>query len=1036
MSYRTVNQQPQTYYNERATTNQLQGSRSLAVFKEEGQNKNISTNFSPISNVTGKENIQIPKPPSSKPKPPKTPILSSRSSIVQKEAVIGVIKEETESEIANYTNSSRKGSYLKFNSDNVTQGRSVSDRDSLSKFDEIKVDDQITKEEYCALLKKTVKDLFLEKKQSLEEDFKRKEVYFLGIISELKMKNCDLVESSLATKQALKAEIEEEEKKKYEIFKRNLKQVLTEQIEEEQLQKFQSLKIENNESLKNKEKELIEKYEKLKIETKEKYKNLEEKLRKKFVKESQIFVESIQKEMQDILDSKGLTEQRRKKLEEEVKEELKSKLLKEHAEEITKKVEKEIEEKLEARYRKSKDDEIEQLKEIVKTQFQKKRQFLEESNQKILEQKIKEKFEKLKIKFEQEKKILELKLEEERFELEKKRKLLEIKLSYQDEVYRGSKSQPQTTRERIPSDKKGQKLEDETEEEIRNKYKSMFENKEKKYKKIINQLSLKMGQIQERVKIYFRQMEDSRRHEDLIQVLEEREKLLKKREEELEDRIEEFKLFNHSALMYSDITCSQISQISAISRKPNKQEKEFFLGKDNKVRTNSNDEEDKDFSGLIDTKGYETGNFGQGKISLTPNQRSIEKKSGEVRSHSLDTRTAKKEDLTKGIIEAKQNITTASKNNNIITPSVQKNEVLTKTEESEISNFHPPQAKRVESSKDIREFYQHAISSKNPYLNNPNNSPSNTKRPPLSPSPKPKKNPKTQTNSNNISIAPEISYINDPKKPPKIEPSPAKSRLRSKTPKKDQEGKVKKHLIKSDRKSVNILKSIFLVKDKDDANTISLKKLRDQINILREKDHKYKQSYKEKIEKLTSQGYLHCILKQCDNLVSKNHPKEVEDIQKKLIELEELWDTLFTGYEQRLYLLNKIMSSKDDNFKDFYLRLKTNISLEIDFLNDKISSKKHLLAMLEEREKVKIEIYEASKKYKKHEELKNMVTEMRGSLAALKNLNLRILGEVERMKKSGSKESDLKVFGIKFDLLARVDIWEEDYMRKTAEGMN
>lgn len=386
------------------------------------------------------------------------------------------------------------------------------------------------------------------------------------------------------------------------------------------------------------------------------------------------------------------------------------------------------------------------------------------------------------------------------------------------------------------------------------------------------------------------------------------------------------------------------------------------------------------------------------------------------------------------------------------------------------NSFVPPKPKQVESSRDLREFYKNVISAKNPYLQNPNNSPL---RPPLSPSPN------TKIKGKRDSIAPEISYMKSSKKRrsyntdrdnfskskssnvsgrkssrdgvfseeknnfeklKKIEnlKNLRKNSKNEKSAKKrdfSSEKNQKNVLIKSDRKSVNILKSIFLVKEKDDANTVSLKNLRNQINTLREKDEKFKQSYLEKLQKLQSTSYLQEILKKCQN--SKNEilaKSEISFIQNKLNQLEDIWNTLFTSYEQRLYLLTKIMSTKDENYSDFLLRLKTNISLEIDFLTDKINSKKLLLDLLNEREKVKIVIYEASRRYKTQSELKDMVDEVKDSLFKLKNLNLKILGEIEKMKKNGVKESEMKVYGIKFELLARIDIWEEDYMRKIADG--
>lgn len=1043
MSFRTVQNKNQPTHNhiEPRSTSNLQGTRSLAQLSQKKAEK--PKFLSPMLNTQGKENYSQ-QAPISKPKPPRTPILSSRSSMIQKETVIGIIKEETESEIANYASNSKKGSYLRFNSNSVCRTRDLnsSDERSLSRFDELDVDETIAKNEYCALLKKTVKEIYLEKKKDLEEEFKKKEVYFLGIISELKMKNCDLLESKGEETKNLRQEIEIEEKIKYERFKREFKEKTRKEIEEEFEGKVEKFKTENFEKIKGEvEEDLKKKYEKIQKECHEKYDDLEEKLKRKFAKDSKIFVESIQKEMHDILESKGLSKSRRRELEEEYFNSLKESGKEENDEKLREKIEEEIREKVEKEFEKSKEEEMEQIKEIVKTQLKKKRQFLEESNNKILDQKIKQKYEKLQIKFEEEKKILELKLEKERFELEKKRKLLELKLSCQMESNRPSRSQPQTTRERFSSK---EPIIDE--EKIKKKYKKNFEKKEKKYKKIINQLSLKMGQIQERVKKYFKQVEESKKKEDMIEMLRQKEILLTKREKDLEEKIEEFKIFNQSALMYSDITCSQISQISAISKRKLKEE-DIFKEKENgkkKKKVTFNGEKQEEENIFVDLNEYETGNFGEDRKSMTPNIRTAEKVNLRERgAHSLEKTKNMKEDLNQGIIEIKEEKEWMSKNSNNGTNHFSKKSktqisVEKKNPEPEVKNqiidgFNPPKPKQVKSTKDIREIYKHAISAKNPYLQNPANSPL---RPPLSPSPPPRRASRKASAQKHVSIAPEISYINKDSfilqpnsRRSYYSPSPCRSAKYS-----SGERTGKRILIKSDRKSINLLKSIFLVNEKDDANTVSLKRLRQHINQLREKDAKFKVSYEDKLNKLQSKSYLVAILEKCKKLIRTEYIQEIEHIQSKMQELENLWNTLFTGYEQRLYLLTKIMSSRDENSDDFLLRLKTNISLEIDFLTDKMNSKKYMLELLNQREKVKVKIYQTSRRYKEQFELKDLVGELKGFLSTLKNLNLRILGEIEKMKKVGVKESELKVYGIKFELLARIDIWEEDYMRKVADG--
>lgn len=1085
MSFRTLKAQNLASKNDSYNdARNLMMTKSLATLHKSKDNIQ-NPSLSPLSNKTGKENTHY----TGLPKPSKTPTgLSCHSSVTQKEAIIGIIKEETESEIANYASNSRNAPTIKFNNGNYT-----GEVASPSRRDELKLDDSsIVKSEYCSILKKTVRDLFFDKKRSLEEEFKKKEVYFLGIISELKMRNCDLVESSYETRQRIKSEIVKEEKSKYEKFQKEIKEKLTNEIHEQQREKFDGFKVRAKESLRKEiEKELSTKYEAYRIEAKLKYKALEEKLRKKFKKESGIFVESIQKEMQEILESQGLTSKRRKEIEDEYKEKiekegrdgvkkeleeelrpeieavltlkieenLRPKIEEEVRERVTKQLNEQLTQKLTAelteqlreqigeelkqeltlefqsKYQKNHEEEMEQIKLIVKTQLENKRQMLEESNKKILDLKIQQKFERLKIKFEEEKKILELKLEEERFEFEKKRKLLEIKLTEHETIKEESQSEEASTcspkkgeKQKEPKSESNSKVENEVKEKMKSKYKRIFEKKEKKYKKIINQLSQKMSQVQEQVKKHFKQMQETRRKEDELAMIEQREELLLKRERELEQKIEEFKIFNQSAMVYSDMTSSQISQISAISRRITFDNNDFFAKKLTKKENIKVVEGQK-----VEAKFYETGKFGQGdRTSFTPNHRPIDKKSDEGRAQSVEGNTAstKKQDLNQPILELDDNITNASNKSLISNKSI----------------FGPPKPKKVVSSKDVSQFFK--VSAENPYLQNPKNSPLREDSNEQSPEERRLSiNLKRDAGKTDIKdLAPEITYIeedsfaglDDIKEDTREDDSTCTENMKRR-------GSVistqrKAYSIKSDRKSVNLLKSIFIVKEKDDANTVSLKRLREHINNLREKDEQFKQCYEDKMENLASKEFLASVLdgrkkdQEIENSIDFYNP-DIASIQSKLVLLEDLWNGLFTGYEQRLYLLSKIMSHKDDNFDDFLLRLETNISLEIDFLKDKTGSKKHLLDLLNKREKVKVQIHETSLKYDDKDELENLIKEVGGALSALKTLNLKILGEIERMKKKGVKETDLKVFGIKFDLLARIDIWEEDYMRKVAKGI-
>lgn len=254
MSYRTVQpQDPETIYKPQGTQPQAQNTRSLSIlpqntktlyetkktititsnpqnsqnFKneknpendEKSQNlkndqnfkyeeKNISYKFcSPMStNTVNKENYQVKNleggdSSSCAKKPPKTPILSVRSSLVQREAVIGIIKEETESEIAGYESGSLKESYLRFQKNCSDFGFEKNERNSrfeknenfeknskngknedFENFEKNEIFqneniDEKEKAEYCHLLKKTVKEIFLEKKKELEEEFKKRSVF-------------------------------------------------------------------------------------------------------------------------------------------------------------------------------------------------------------------------------------------------------------------------------------------------------------------------------------------------------------------------------------------------------------------------------------------------------------------------------------------------------------------------------------------------------------------------------------------------------------------------------------------------------------------------------------------------------------------------------------------------------------------------------------------------------------------------------------------------------------------------------------------
>ena len=456
------------------------------------------------------------------------------------------------------SNNSIKGSFLKFNSSRMNEDSGFldiggfSDAISAKKYylsfkDDTALLQGVRDEDKLFALKSNMIELHREKINELVNEFKKKEHCYFGLINQLKMKNCDLIDL-IGSHERL-----------------GLSHLGKGAESDSRLQAASGAdQAAGNTSGRG---------------SNGGDKCLSSKLKEK---SSQFLgdLTSERSEMQTIIEIKSMNESRRKQIEDEIRAEIVKK--------ETQRIRKELREK----DAKQKAAEIEQIREIVRNQLEKKQKFLEENSMKRTERAIREKTEKLQTEFREKTEKLQTEFREktEKHQTEFREKHEALERQFRGRLKELEKQKEDMARQKSLMDLRLQKVK-EMDEEREKELKSVFEKKEVKYKQLIRDLSDQMERVQENVKSHFSELETYKKRDEQFKRLEEREQLIEKREKMFEKKMDKLKMIEKNLdLRKEELTNGQNSSPIGVYSKnhnlPLESSVEFAGGRSSRNKSN------------------------------------------------------------------------------------------------------------------------------------------------------------------------------------------------------------------------------------------------------------------------------------------------------------------------------------------------------------------------------------------------------------------------------------------------------------------
>lgn len=240
---------------------------------------------------------------------------------------------------------------------------------------------------------------------------------------------------------------------------------------------------------------------------------------------------------------------------------------------------------------------------------------------------------------------------------------------------------------------------------------------------------------------------------------------------------------------------------------------------------------------------------------------------------------------------------------------------------------------------------------------------------------------------------------------------------------------------------------------KDTEKTLQLKSLRSEIFNLRITDSKLLPKIILKIAQLSSVGFLlklngfekfchhYCKKfgfdlpeneqkKNSEKLsTSRRHVKLVEEMVKDcFLNLEELWKQLFISHSSKMIFLKKLAYS--DQFSKFFKLLNSEIEhlLEVKDIN------KRAVELMDLREMLRQDFMDLSYHYRNLSDVKKFVSndKVTECVYQIRRVSKDILSYLNTFRKQNGSESTLliKYYGIGMDVIAKIDLWEIDYVKK------
>ena len=105
------------------------------------------------------------------------------------------------------------------------------------------------------------------------------------------------------------------------------------------------------------------------------------------------------------------------------------------------------------------------------------------------------------------------------------------------------------------------------------------------------------------------------------------------------------------------------------------------------------------------------------------------------------------------------------------------------------------------------------------------------------------------------------------------------------------------------------------------------------------------------------------------------------------------------------------------------------LALEIQLLGQKRKNFNQIFQMLKRREEQKSELRRITDGFFAEDSLARMVDEMKPLMGLLRGLNFRIIKEMKKPAnhKLRGNDGSFRVLGVDFEVMARLDLWEEDY---------